>query len=129
MFGGKKKRQRLEQAGVNANAVLVEVRDTGMTVNDNPRVKLVFEVAAANGSGTFQIETKQTVSRVAIPRAGDTFVVRYDPDDVDNFELVGATGSGGGAPASLDGASAGDVAAAFQAGGSSQVQRGSAAEL
>jgi hypothetical protein len=131
MFGGKKRRQRLEAAGVDANAVLVSVQDTGMTVNDNPRVKLTFQVASATGE--FQVEMKKTVSRVQVPRPGDTFVVRYDPEDTSNIELLGmAAGGGAAAPdpnAALEAASAGQIAAAVQASGASGVTRGSAAEL
>jgi hypothetical protein len=131
LFGGKKRKQRLEEAGVNAPAVLVTVRDTGMTVNDNPRVALTFQVTAADGTGPFEVQTKKTVSRVAIPRAGDTFAVRYDPEDHDNFELVGAISGGdaGGGPQSLDSASASEIVAAVQATGAGTVQRGSAAQL
>jgi hypothetical protein len=128
MFGGKKKKQRLEAAGVDANAVLVSLQDTGMTVNDNPRVKLTFEVQGANGP--FQVEAKQTVSRVQIPQPGGIYVVRYDPEDPSNFEILGNTGQtvqNGGAPAGP--ASASDVASAMQAGGGSAVKTGSAAEL
>ena len=131
LFGGKKRRQRLEEAGVDAQALLVSVQDTGVTVNNNPRVKLTLQVTAADGTGQFQVETKKTVSRVAIPRAGETYAIRYDPDDHDNFELVGAvdTGAPGGGQETLDSASAGDIAAAVQATGAAGVQRGSAAEL
>jgi hypothetical protein len=134
MFGGKKRKQRLQDAGVDANAVLASVQDTGMTVNDNPRVKLTFQVTAPDGGGTFALEMKKTVSRVQIPRPGDTFAIRYDPEDPSNFELLGATGGGGGgsaadARAALDAASAGQIAAAVQAQGASGVTRGSAAEL
>src|ERR1700733_1658733 len=122
MFGGKKKKQRLEDAGVNARAVLVSMQDTGMTINDNPRVKLTFEVTPPDGSAVFQVEMKQTVSRVQIPRPGDVFAVRYDPEDLGNFELLGMVGSGGGggvadARAAVDNASAGQLAAAVQANG------------
>jgi hypothetical protein len=132
MFGGKKRKQRLQDAGVNANAVLASVQDTGMTVNDNPRVKLTFQVTAPDGGGSFQLEVKKTVSRVQVPRPGDMFVVRYDPEDPSNFELVGTTGNGGGgadARATLEAASAGQIAAAVQAQSTSGVKRGSAAEL
>ena len=131
LFGGKKRRQRLEEAGVDAEAVLVAVQDTGMTVNDNPRVRLTLQITAADGTGAFEVETKQTVSRVAIPRAGEMFVVRYDPNDHDNFELVGAIGNGsaGGGSETLESASAGDIAAAVSSTGAAGVQSGSAAQL
>jgi hypothetical protein len=131
LFGGKKRKQRLEEAGVNAQAVLVTVRDTGVTVNNNPRIVLTFQVTAADGTGPFEVQTKKTVSRVTIPRAGDAFMVRYDPEDHDNFELLGAVSSGdaGGSQVSLDSASASDISAAVQATGGGEVQRGSAAEM
>jgi hypothetical protein len=131
LFGGKKRKQRLDQAGVNAQAVVVSIRDTGMTVNNNPRIALTFQVTPADGTGPFEVQTKKTVSRVTIPRPGDMFMVRYDPDDHDNFELVAAVASGeaGGGQVSLDSASASDISAAVQATGGGGVQRGSAAEL
>jgi hypothetical protein len=131
LFGGKKRKQRLDDAGVNAEAVLVAVSDTGVTVNNNPRIKLTLQITAADGTGPFEVETKKTVSRVAIPRAGDMFAVRYDPEDHDNFELTGALGStaSGGGQETLESASAGDIAAAVQATGAAGPQRGSAAEL
>ncbi len=129
LFGGRKRKQRLEEAGVNAAGQVVSVRDTGMTVNNNPRVAITLQVAPSDGSAPFEVSTKKTVSRVAIPRAGDAFVVRYDPDDHANWEILGAAHADGGDGAeSLDDASAGQIAAAAVA-NSGQVQRGSAAEL
>jgi hypothetical protein len=131
LFGGKKRKQRLEEAGVNAAAQIVEVRDTGMTVNNNPRVAITMQVAPSDGSAPFAVSTKQTVSRVAIPRAGDAFVVRYDPDDHDNFAIVGAMeapDASGAGNQFLDDASAGQIAAAATA-APDEVQRGSAAQL
>jgi hypothetical protein len=128
-FGAGKRKRRLQEAGVDAPAQIVDVRDTGVTVNNNPRVKLTLNVTPPDGSAAFQVSTKTTVSRIAIPRAGDGFMVRFDPDDHDNFEIVGATGAaGGGAPADLDEVSAGDLAAAASS-QMGQIQRGSAAEL
>jgi hypothetical protein len=130
LFGGRKRKQRLEEAGVNATGQLVSVKDTGMTVNDNPRIVLTLQVTPADGSPAFEVSKKQTVSRVAIPRAGDAFVVRYDPDDHDNWDIAGAaqvadTADGGQL---LQDASAGQIAAAATA-APGDVQRGSAAEL
>jgi hypothetical protein len=128
-FGGGKRKRRLQEAGVEAPAQVLEVRDTGVTVNNNPRVKLTLSVSPADGSAAFQVSTKQTVSRVAIPRAGDGFMIRYDPEDHDNFEFIGATGSASdGAQPDLDDVSAGDIATAASA-NMGQVQRSSAAQL
>lgn len=133
LFGGRKRAKRLEEAGVNATGEVVLVKDTGMTINDNPRVMLALRVTPSDGSAPFEVSKKATVSRVAIPRAGDAFVVRYDPDDHDNFALAGAAESVDPAGAAagnqfLDAASAGQIAAAATT-APGEVQRGSAAEL
>src|SRR5947208_11494355 len=128
LFGGGKRKRRLEEAGVNAPGQILTVQDTGMTVNNDPRIKLTLGVSPPDGSAPFEVTKKQLVPRVAIPRAGDSVMVRYDPEDHDNFEI----GAGGGAPATAAGdvnaASAGDIAEAASA-SYGQVQRGSAAEL
>lgn len=65
--------------GVQAQATLVRVEDTGMTVNDSPRVRLVFTATPAAGPPV-EIAITRTVSRVAIPRPGIVLAVAYDPD-------------------------------------------------
>jgi len=87
MFGGKKK--RILEQGTQATAVVVNVQDTGMTVNNNPRVKLTLQVQP-DGELPFQVEKKTTVSRVSIPSIGDQFIVRYDPNDKSNVEFDAA---------------------------------------
>ena len=128
MFGGKK-RKRLESAGLDAPAVLVSLQDTGMTINDNPRVKMTLQVSPPDGSAPFQVEKKVTVSRVQVPRPGDRFAVRYDPEDLENLELQGMLPPDAGGPQSVEQASAGQIAQAVQANGAAGVTRGSAAEL
>ena len=132
LFGGRKRKQRLEEAGVNAPAQIVAVNDTGMTINNNPRIALTLQVSPTDGSAPFQLSKKVTVSRVSIPRPGDALAVRYDPSDHDNFE-IGAASAGAAAPGDaenpfLDTANAGQIAAAAAA-DPGDVQRGSAAEL
>ncbi len=84
MFGNKKK--KLLSEGTQAQAVVINVQDTGMTINDNPRVKLTLQVQP-EGQTPFEVTKKTTVSRVAIPRVGDQFIVRYDPSDTSNVEF------------------------------------------
>jgi hypothetical protein len=132
LFGGKKRKQRLEDAGVDAAAQIVSVNDTGMTINNNPRIAVTLQVAPTDGSAPFQLSKKVTVSRVSIPRPGDVLGVRYDPSDHDNFEFVELPASAaapvGAENPFLDTASAGQIAAAAAA-EPGEVQRGSAAEL
>jgi hypothetical protein len=91
LFGGRQRKARLEQAGVNAPAEIVSIRDTGASVNDNPRVALTVRVNPRDGSTPFELSAKRLVSRVAIPRVGDSVTVRYDPEDHTNC-AIGATG-------------------------------------
>jgi hypothetical protein len=134
MFGGRKRKQRLEEAGVNAAAQVVAVNDTGMTINNNPRIAVTLQVSPTDGSAPFQLSKKVTVSRVSIPRPGDVLGVRYDPSDHDNFEFVEVPAdAAGAAPVGaenqfLNTASAGQIASAAAA-DPGEVQRGSAAQL
>jgi|GEM_PF-6437567 len=84
MFGSKKKKILTE--GKQAGAVVINVQDTGVTINDNPRVKLTLQVQP-EGETPFEATKKVTVSRVAIPRVGDNYIVRYDPSDTSNIEF------------------------------------------
>ena len=66
--------------GVTAPARVLEVQDTGVSVNDNPQVKLMVEVIPQSGS-PFQAEVKTLVSRLnaALVQPGITAEVIYDP--------------------------------------------------
>jgi hypothetical protein len=80
-FGGRKKRAQLVQlatTGERCPGVVVSVEDTGVTINDNPHVKMTVR-ADPPGEAPFTFVKTATVSRVRIPRAGDTCVVFYDP--------------------------------------------------
>jgi len=83
IFGKSKKEKAadLMQTGSRGVGTVVSVRDTGMTVNDNPRVEMVFRVEPLDGGSTMDLTKKTTVSRVEIPRQGDRYPVWYDPQD------------------------------------------------
>src|SRR5438270_8345800 len=99
MFGGKKKKLLAE--GTQARAVVLGVRDTGVTINENPRVKLTLQVQP-DGGAPFEAEKTMTVSRVAIPRPGDGFLVRYDPADPSRIEIDAAAASEANAAAQAE---------------------------
>lgn len=86
--------QRLLAEGVNATGRITAVRDTGVTINNNPRIALELEVP---GVGT--LEKTVTVSRLAIPREGDSVQVWYDRSDPKTFALGLPTGPAPRAPA------------------------------
>ena len=130
LFGGRKREKRLEQAGVEAQAVLTSFREVGQQ-NFTPLVDLTLRITPADGSAPFEATIRSQVEFSVIGKlqAGDTVRVRYDPEDHGNLELVGNFSSGGAdAEATLESASAGDIAAAVQATGETG-QKKSAADL
>ena len=87
IFGKSKaeKAQDLMATGSKGVGTVVSVQDTGTTINDNPRVKMVFRVEPIDGSPALDLEKKTTVSRVEIPRQGDRYPVWYDPQDTSKW--------------------------------------------
>jgi hypothetical protein len=82
LFKSKKKQAaELLESGQKGAGTVVSVQDTGMTVNDNPRIKMVFRVEPLDGSPPFDAQKTKTVSRLEIPRQGDRYPVWYDADD------------------------------------------------
>lgn len=69
-------KKRLQQVGQKTTVKILDVRDTGVTINMNPYVKVTVQMPNGN-SATFDM----LVSRVQIPRAGDGIDVLYDPSD------------------------------------------------
>jgi Short C-terminal domain len=93
----------LVHAGSLAPGVVIEVKDTGTTVNNQPRVRVRLRVQP-EGEPPFEVERKLLVSRLAIPRAGERVEVAYDPDDRDRFTFRTAdlADDVAGAPSRLD---------------------------
>jgi hypothetical protein len=81
----KKKAEDLMANGSKGAGTVVSVRDTGTTINDNPRVEMVFRVEPLDGGQALDLTKKTTVSRVEIPRQGDRYPVWYDPQDSDRW--------------------------------------------
>jgi hypothetical protein len=82
VFGSKKKKaMNLMQTGARGIGTVLNVQDTGMTMNDNPRVKMTFSIEPLDGSPAFEASKSTFVSRVQIPRNGDRYPCWYDPSD------------------------------------------------
>ena len=81
----RKKAEELLTTGSKGAGTVVQVQDTGMTVNDNPRIKMIFRVEPLDGSPAFDTTKTTTVSRVQIPRQGDRYPVWYDPQDTSKW--------------------------------------------
>jgi hypothetical protein len=87
LFGKSKaeKAQELMTNGSKGAGTVLQVQDTGMTVNDNPRVKMQWRIEPIDGGAAFDVEKTTTVSRLDIPRQGDRYPVWYDPSDVSKW--------------------------------------------
>ena len=102
--------EALMRDGSRAPGEVTAVEDTGITINDNPRVKITVRVDAA-GQAPFDVRKTFTASRVDVPRRGDRCTVFYDPNDhsrtaitFDQVPAGAATPAAPGAvPASLGG--------------------------
>lgn len=118
VFGGMflrgRKRKQLLQTGVQANAQIVEIWDTGVTVNNQPQIGMKLKVTPATGM-PYEVETKMIISRLqtAYYQPGVSCVVRYDPNDLSSVaiesigrqldSLSGSLGDSGSTSASYGG--------------------------
>ncbi len=130
LFGGVVLRRRiaakqvmageLMQTGVKGIGTIVEVGDTGMTINENPRIVIRMRIEPLDGSLAVERSKKVTVSRVAVPRAGERYPAWFDRADPDKWMF--ATDMDERAPAEVkemfERARAGAGAAAEQSGDS-----------
>jgi len=78
------KRERLMKTCKSAKAEITKVEDTNVTFNKNPKVRLYITVKPDDGD-EFSAVIETVVSRVNIPRKGDTVKVWYDPDNKDDI--------------------------------------------
>ncbi len=81
-FTGEAEAKKIRAVGVPADATIVQIWDTGVTVNMDPVVGFLVEVHP-DGQVAFQAKTKALVSRLAVPRVqpGARLRVYYDPKD------------------------------------------------
>jgi hypothetical protein len=73
----------LKDHGVTAPATIVDIWDTGWTVNDNPVIGMHVDVQPASGPSFRATIERCAVSRIAIPQyqPGRVIDVRYDPQN------------------------------------------------
>lgn len=81
--------EKLLQQGVAAQATILKIWDTGVTLNDNPQVGLLLEVQAPDRD-PFRVEMKSIISRIALPQIqpGRVVPVRYDPQNPSKVALA-----------------------------------------
>src|SRR3954470_19679483 len=89
---GARNRQLL-QSGESAPAVILELRDTGTTVNDNPQVELVLDVLPSSRP-PFRATTRTLISRLQTSQVqpGMQVLVKFDPNDPSKVALAGFSG-------------------------------------
>jgi hypothetical protein len=85
-----KRAQELAAVGVRGEATILSVQDTGMRINDNPRVAMVLEVRLPN-MAPYQIQKTITVSIVQLAQVqtGAVVGVLVDPSAPQNPDKVG----------------------------------------
>jgi hypothetical protein len=75
--------------GITAQAKVLKVWDTGVSINDNPQVGLQLEISPPSGR-PFQAEAKTVVSRlnVALVQPGVGAEVKYDPQKPQRLQVL-----------------------------------------
>lgn len=79
---------RLQKIGLPGKARIVEVRDTGVTINNNPQVKLILEVKNSLGQ-KYEAQCRVLVSRINpwAYQPGMEVPVKIDPENEQNVVL------------------------------------------
>ncbi len=79
---GEDEANRIRNSGLPATARVLELRDTGMTLNQNPVVSMRVEVHA-DGVPPFEATLKAVIGRLDVPRVqpGAEVPVKFDPKD------------------------------------------------
>jgi hypothetical protein len=85
-----KRAQELAAVGIRGEATILSVQDTGMRINDNPRVAMVLDVRLPN-MPPYQIQKTITVSIVQLAQVqvGAVVAVLVDPSAPQNPDKVG----------------------------------------
>lgn len=86
------KAARLLEDGHQATGTLLSIEDTGVTINNNPRVRLRFRIEPADGiTPPWEATKTATVPRIAVPRVGDQYQVWFDPANKESWMFAHGT--------------------------------------
>jgi hypothetical protein len=85
----------LETKGIPARATVINTWDTGVTINDQPRLGLLLHVFPESGED-FDIETKMIIPHSRLPGVypGAELDIRYDKDKPSRILLVSIAEAG-----------------------------------
>lgn len=75
----------LMQGGAKGIGTVVEVRDTGVTINENPRVVIRMRIEPVDGSAAVERGKTVVAPRVAVPRLGERYPAWFDRADPDKW--------------------------------------------
>jgi hypothetical protein len=89
--------RQLMATGETAHATVLHMQDTGMRINDNPRVSLLLEVRPANRPA-YQVEIKQVISLLQASQyqPGQQLEVKIDPADPKKVVIAAILAGAGG---------------------------------
>lgn len=81
-FTGETVNRPIRETGISASALVLEIWDTGVRLNDNPVVGFRLKVTLEDGT-TYEAMTKNVISIVDIPQVqpGAVLPVKVAPDD------------------------------------------------
>jgi len=90
MKQNQKKLQNLAATGIQGEATILQLQDTGMRINDDPRVALVLEVRLP-GHPPYQVQKTMTLPliRMSQVQVGSVVAVLADPSQPGNPDKVG----------------------------------------
>lgn len=90
MKQNQKKLQNLAATGIQGEATVLQLQDTGMRINDDPRVALVLEVRLP-GYPPYQVQKTMTLPliRMSQVQVGSVVAVLADPSQPGNPDKVG----------------------------------------
>ncbi|MGV3517325.1 hypothetical protein [Luteitalea sp.] len=90
---GEGEADRIRRVGQRGEAVVLDISDTGVTLNDDPVVVLHLEVRRGDGT-TYTATARALISRLDIPQVqpGATLAVAIDPADPAKVALSGRPG-------------------------------------
>ena len=89
MRNNQKKLQNLAATGKQGEATILQMADTGMRINDNPRVSLLLEVRIP-GYPPYQVQKTVTIDliRMSQVQPGSVVIVLADPTQPANPDKV-----------------------------------------
>lgn len=94
---------RLLKSGEPAEATILNIQDTGVTINNSPQVKLTLEVRR-RGYPKYQVDTKTIISRLqtSMYQPGMQVSVMVDPNDQNKVAVAGLGIGGTASQAGLE---------------------------